>query len=481
MISVKSGGGAAKQEKTVTAGTSPIEVTPNTGRLFSKVTVNPTPTQSKTIEPIPRQQVVLPDEGYHLEEVIVEASKIDIVNGKEIRAVCLEDIPVNSFVNKVQIGSDKTVIGQISIEEASCNRLKRIKGDYYLLVSKKGYYFYVTLVHMPVNGPVTYGTGTYMWYVGEDLGNVDISINDENSFILACEAWGSYATKYCSVDYDTMTITEKSSLYGETYGYNPCIIKISNNRFMRLISANGSDKVQILAISGETLLTELTTEIPNFYGFAYGYPLYIRENEVLFVCYKDEFITFRSAKYSGGNLTFGTSVSTGASKDKTVYPYDIISYANPKKFDIFLNTGNYVYALNVRNNVVTVLGYEALPYKISGLGDADPSMWTSGDDSVYFNTYNALSRYKLSNQDPYITLESYTNQSAANTGCAIGHDISPQFGVIFRIGVDNQIEQMVSYTGTLDVVIPGRLSNIYGIATSEGLAGEEISCVVMDI
>lgn len=67
-----SGGGASKQEKTVTAGTSPIEVTPDKGKLLSKVTVNPTPTEERTVTPKSSAQTILPADGKHLSQVIVE-------------------------------------------------------------------------------------------------------------------------------------------------------------------------------------------------------------------------------------------------------------------------------------------------------------------------------------------------------------------------------------------------------------------------
>ena len=73
-ISVYTGGIISKptEEKTVTAGTTPIEVVPSEGKLISKVNINPTPTEEKTVTPTTSQQTVSPSDGKHLAKVIVE-------------------------------------------------------------------------------------------------------------------------------------------------------------------------------------------------------------------------------------------------------------------------------------------------------------------------------------------------------------------------------------------------------------------------
>ena len=67
------GGGKPEEEKTVTAGTSVIEVLPSSGKTMKKVNVNPTPSQSKTVTPSTSQQTVSPDSGKLLSQVIVKA------------------------------------------------------------------------------------------------------------------------------------------------------------------------------------------------------------------------------------------------------------------------------------------------------------------------------------------------------------------------------------------------------------------------
>lgn len=59
------------QAKTVTAGTAAASVTPDSGKYLSKVTYNPTPTQEKTITSSRSAQTVTPDGGKHLSKVTV--------------------------------------------------------------------------------------------------------------------------------------------------------------------------------------------------------------------------------------------------------------------------------------------------------------------------------------------------------------------------------------------------------------------------
>ena len=61
-ISVYTGGIISKptEEQTVTAGTTPIEVVPSQGKLISKVNINPTPTEEKTVIPTTEDLIVAP-------------------------------------------------------------------------------------------------------------------------------------------------------------------------------------------------------------------------------------------------------------------------------------------------------------------------------------------------------------------------------------------------------------------------------------
>ena len=73
MFSNVKSGGLGKQEKTVTATTAAIEVTPDVGKSLVKVTIKPTPTEDKTVTPSDSVQTVTPPYGKHLGTVTVEA------------------------------------------------------------------------------------------------------------------------------------------------------------------------------------------------------------------------------------------------------------------------------------------------------------------------------------------------------------------------------------------------------------------------
>lgn len=69
------GSGETLITKTITAGTSPstYNASSDSADGYSSVTVNPTPSHSKTVTPTNSQQTVYPDEGKLLSSVIVEA------------------------------------------------------------------------------------------------------------------------------------------------------------------------------------------------------------------------------------------------------------------------------------------------------------------------------------------------------------------------------------------------------------------------
>ena len=81
MLQIKNtlGGGKPEEEKTVTAGTSAIEVLPSSGKVMKKVTVNPTPSQEKTVDPTGFAQIILPDEGKLLSKVTINGFDPTIV------------------------------------------------------------------------------------------------------------------------------------------------------------------------------------------------------------------------------------------------------------------------------------------------------------------------------------------------------------------------------------------------------------------
>lgn len=97
----------AAQEKTVTAGTSDISVTPDSGKYLSKVIVKGTPTQEKTITASRSTQVVTPDSGKQLSKVTVNkfpdatgtfvvtkrSSNVDMGAGNNYRYVNTNSVP----------------------------------------------------------------------------------------------------------------------------------------------------------------------------------------------------------------------------------------------------------------------------------------------------------------------------------------------------------------------------------------------------
>ena len=78
-LTVYGGGGKPEEEKTVTAGTSVIEVLPSSGKVMKKVTVNPTPSQEKTVDPTGFRQIILPDSGKLLSKVTINGFDLSLV------------------------------------------------------------------------------------------------------------------------------------------------------------------------------------------------------------------------------------------------------------------------------------------------------------------------------------------------------------------------------------------------------------------
>ena len=70
-LTVYGGGGKPEEEKTVTAGTSVIEVLPSSGKVMKKVNVNPTPTEEKTVTAGTSATTVAPTSGKYIKKVTV--------------------------------------------------------------------------------------------------------------------------------------------------------------------------------------------------------------------------------------------------------------------------------------------------------------------------------------------------------------------------------------------------------------------------
>lgn len=99
-VIVKGGGGKPEEEKTVTAGTSVIEVSPSSGKVMKKVTINPTPTETKEVSPTVTDQTYNPPEGKHFSQFTVKGDSDliaeNIKEGVNIFGVdgCLTELPI---------------------------------------------------------------------------------------------------------------------------------------------------------------------------------------------------------------------------------------------------------------------------------------------------------------------------------------------------------------------------------------------------
>ena len=113
------------QTKTVTAGTSNIDVTPDSGYVgMSKVTVAPTPTETKTATPSPSAQTVTPSSGKYLSSVTVNAINTQTKtvragtsqviatpdSGKYLTAVAVDPTPSYEKEINIEPGSGSTII-----------------------------------------------------------------------------------------------------------------------------------------------------------------------------------------------------------------------------------------------------------------------------------------------------------------------------------------------------------------------------------
>ena len=123
---VKDSGGAAKQEKTVTAGTSITEVTPDSGKLLSRVVVNPTPSEAKEVTALMEQIVVIPNSGKFLRKVTInppvipKALKVTTKPNKTSYSAG-ESLNLTGLVVSVEMsdGSTKDVTSECSFSPAA--------------------------------------------------------------------------------------------------------------------------------------------------------------------------------------------------------------------------------------------------------------------------------------------------------------------------------------------------------------------------
>lgn len=169
MFSKLGGGGKPEEEKTVTAGTSVIEVLPSSGKTMKKATVNPTPSQSKTVTPSTSQQTVSPDSGKLLSKVIVKA---------------MEDVTPEVTAQTPMISQILSNLG-FTADSASGTNKQKLQTNNANLAKISDY-----LPH-----------GTYVWKKSIYIDNKDITIN-----VLTTSAPSTM--KAVSSDYDLSQVDE---------------------------------------------------------------------------------------------------------------------------------------------------------------------------------------------------------------------------------------------------------------------------------
>lgn len=110
-----------KQEKTVTAGTSAASVTPDSGKLLSKVTYNPTPSQSKSCTPSTSAQTVTPDSGKLLSSVSVSAISTQTKSTKPTaRSSTAATVTPDSGKYLTQVTVDTTAVPNSNSGDYTC-------------------------------------------------------------------------------------------------------------------------------------------------------------------------------------------------------------------------------------------------------------------------------------------------------------------------------------------------------------------------
>lgn len=149
------------EEKTITAGTSTVNVEPTAGKVLTKVTVNGTPTQEKTITASRSQQIVTPDSGKQLSKVTVnkypDASGTytcpsgwngvpvaggngDMGVGNNIRYVNASAVykmgAVNRVSNAVKIGSAESVASKTFTVTSYSNYKNFTVNNFFYIVTK---------------------------------------------------------------------------------------------------------------------------------------------------------------------------------------------------------------------------------------------------------------------------------------------------------------------------------------------------------
>lgn len=111
-LTVYGGGGKPEEEKTVTAGTSVIEVLPSSGKTMKKVNVNPTPTEEKTITAGTSATTVTPTSGKYIKKVTVNPTPSQEKTVTPTAAGFTVNPDTGKLLSKVSVNGDSNLVAE---------------------------------------------------------------------------------------------------------------------------------------------------------------------------------------------------------------------------------------------------------------------------------------------------------------------------------------------------------------------------------
>ena len=189
------------QDKTVTAGTSTITVSPDDGYLLSSVTVNPTPSESKTATPTTSSQTITPSTGKLLSQVTVSAISTETKTVTPTASSQTVKPSSGKFLSQVTVNGDSDLKAEniksgVNIFGVAGSLPEGVSGIDYGTVTLTSTAESVTISHSldatPSKGIMVYG---------QKNGDVEVGTND----VIRMNIWGSTYMHNTSINF---------SLYG---------------------------------------------------------------------------------------------------------------------------------------------------------------------------------------------------------------------------------------------------------------------------